>query len=89
VGGTNPSLLEAMGCGCNIAAHNNMFNRAVLGNEAEYFSSASDVSAIINKPNEGSLINQNKSLNTEKIRTIYQPEKIVTAYEELMMNARQ
>jgi glycosyltransferase involved in cell wall biosynthesis len=89
VGGTNPSLLEAMGCGCNIAAHNNVFNKAVLGNEAEYFFSASDVSAIINKPIELSLINQNRSLNIEKIRTIYHPERIVTAYEELMMNARQ
>src|SRR5687767_9388934 len=31
VGGTNPSLLEAMACGCNIAAHGNEFNKAVLG----------------------------------------------------------
>jgi len=37
VGGTNPSLLEAMASGCRIIAHNNEFNRSVLGEEAVYF----------------------------------------------------
>src|SRR4030095_794887 len=36
-GGTNPSLLEAMACGCHIAAHENIFNREILKNEADYF----------------------------------------------------
>jgi hypothetical protein len=87
VGGTNPSLLEAMACRCNIAAHDNIFNKAVLANEADYFSSASDIAAIINKPKELCIVNQNKILNTEKIRTIYNPEKIVSAYEELIVHA--
>ena len=43
VGGTNPSLLEAMACGCPIAAHNNVFNKAVLQNEADYFSTENEV----------------------------------------------
>lgn len=30
VGGTNPALLEAMGAGCCVMAHNNPFNRSVL-----------------------------------------------------------
>ena len=87
VGGTNPSLLEAMACGCSIAAHNNVFNKAVLGNEAAYFSTAADVRAIINIPQELSRIDQHRSLNIEKIRTIYDPGKIIHAYEELMLNA--
>lgn len=37
VGGTNPSLLEAMACECNILAHDNIFNRSVLGDDARYF----------------------------------------------------
>jgi glycosyltransferase involved in cell wall biosynthesis len=37
VGGTNPSLLEAMACQCNILAHDNIFNRSVLGEDARYF----------------------------------------------------
>ena len=30
VGGTNPSLLEAMACSCIVVAHDNPFNRSVL-----------------------------------------------------------
>src|SRR6185503_18208079 len=42
-GGTNPSLLEAMACGCRIAAHNNPFNKAVLQHEADYFNDSKNV----------------------------------------------
>jgi glycosyltransferase involved in cell wall biosynthesis len=37
VGGTNPSLLEAMGAGNAVLAHDNPFNRWVAGEGAEYF----------------------------------------------------
>lgn len=43
VGGTNPSLLEAMGCGNFILAHDNPFNREVLGPMARYFSDEQDL----------------------------------------------
>lgn len=37
VGGTNPSLLEAMASQALIAAHNNDFNKGVLKENAFYF----------------------------------------------------
>lgn len=37
VGGTNPSLVEAMGAGSAILAHDNEFNRWVAGSGAAYF----------------------------------------------------
>ncbi len=49
VGGTNPSLLEAMACGCRIAAHGNEFNREVLNGKGEYFLDAPEVSAIVQR----------------------------------------
>ena len=49
VGGTNPSLLEAMASSSLIAAHDNIFNKSVLGNDAFYFSSINDVSDILIK----------------------------------------
>ena len=49
VGGTNPSLLEAMAVGANIVAHNNPFNFSVLGNNALYFNSAKEIKYIIKK----------------------------------------
>ena len=82
VGGTNPSLLEAMGCGCRIAAHENAFNKSVLGEEGEYFSTAEDVSKIITTKPE--FIERNKKANLEKILTVYSPENMVMAYEDLM-----
>ncbi|AHF14211.1 DUF1972 domain-containing protein [Niabella soli] len=49
VGGTNPSLLEAMAAGSFIAAHNNDFNRGVLEANALYFSDSDQVTTIINE----------------------------------------
>ncbi len=87
VGGTNPSLLEAMACGCSIAAHDNHFNKAVLGDDAEWFSNENDIAGIINHPPERSLEEKRAASNLEKIKTKYDPEKIISAYEDLANNA--
>lgn len=50
VGGTNPSLLEAMGSGAFVCAQNNAFNRAVLGDAGRYFNSETDVKALCQMP---------------------------------------
>lgn len=47
VGGTNPSLLEAMASKALIVAHNNEFNGAILKENAYYFSNAEEVKKII------------------------------------------
>jgi glycosyltransferase involved in cell wall biosynthesis len=44
VGGTNPSLVEAMGAGNAVIAHDNRFNRWVAGNGAMYFKDANGLS---------------------------------------------
>lgn len=43
VGGTNPSLVEAMGAGNLVIAHNNKFNRWVTKDSQLYFSSADEL----------------------------------------------
>jgi len=43
VGGTNPSLLRAMGAAAPVVADDNEFNREVAGRWASYYSSASDL----------------------------------------------
>lgn len=40
VGGTNPSLVEALGAGNAVVAHDNRFNRWVAGEGAQYFAGA-------------------------------------------------
>jgi hypothetical protein len=49
VGGTNPSLLEAMASSAYIAAHQNEFNGSVLQQNALYFSNDQTVKLIIQK----------------------------------------
>lgn len=49
VGGTNPSLLEAMGCGNVVLAHDNPFNREVLGDAGLYFSTAADLALLLQR----------------------------------------
>lgn len=47
VGGTNPSLLEAMASNAMIVAHNNDFNRAILEEDAFYFTKKEEVANFI------------------------------------------
>ena len=87
VGGTNPSLLEAMACRCNIAAHNNVFNKSVLQNGADYFSTANELATIINSPTDNTATDKRKQLNIQKIRNIYSMEKNIDDYESLMLQS--
>ena len=82
VGGTNPSLLEAMACGCNIAAHDNVFNRAILTDYAFFFSTPDDIRNIINKSISELPIVNRKDQNIEKVKTIYNWESIINKYEQ-------
>lgn len=43
VGGTNPSLVEALGCGNPVIAHDNPYNRWVAGDAALYFRGDRDI----------------------------------------------
>jgi glycosyltransferase involved in cell wall biosynthesis len=47
VGGTNPSLLEAMASHCLIVANDNPFNRSVLEEDAFYFRNTEDIARLL------------------------------------------
>jgi glycosyltransferase involved in cell wall biosynthesis len=83
VGGTNPSLLEAMAGGCMIFAHDNPFNMAVLGDDAAYFSSAAGISRLLEHMPEPEQADGWKQRNIEKIRSRYTWERIVDRYDRL------
>jgi glycosyltransferase involved in cell wall biosynthesis len=88
VGGTNPSLLEAMACGCVIAAHDNPFNKAILDDEAFYFSSASDISDLLGKDTGTNNMEESwEEKNEHKIRTLYNWDKIISTYEQVFLGA--
>lgn len=84
VGGTNPSLLEAMSSKSLIAAHDNIFNKSILGDDALYFNNADEVAKILitdTTQNRTSYI-QN---NSQKIETLYTWDKIIEDYEKLFI----
>lgn len=87
VGGTNPSLLEAMACHCLIAAHDNIFNRSVLGGDAFYFSTPSHVAAHINRVTNRLAYASFVENNLKKIRSIYSWQNIIDAYEHAFFDA--
>lgn len=81
VGGTNPSLLEAMASHALICAHDNEFNAAILGPDAYYFKTSSDIVNIITAVNKSEEINKGKiSNNIKKIEVSYSWNNIVQQY---------
>lgn len=79
VGGTNPSLLEAMASHTLICAHNNIFNSSILGEDAFYFSSSYDIRDVINSKQK---INYSEYLasNYDKIKSYYSWDTIIAQY---------
>lgn len=85
VGGTNPSLLEAMASNALIASHDNPFNKSVLGADAHYFFSAEDVKRILEDSRNNLERKLFKQRNLEKIQNKYEWNKIIASYEEFIL----
>jgi len=82
VGGTNPSLLEAMASHGLICAHNNVFNKAILEGHAFYFEECGEITKIvetIDKNDYSEFLNR----NLEKISSLYSWERVNKSYEQL------
>ena len=83
VGGTNPSLLEAMASGCFILAHDNIFNRAVLKDNAFYYPTSEKVTGLLNEIDK--IATAQKSVftnnNLDEIRNEYSWEHLVDEHE--------
>jgi len=84
VGGTNPSLLEAMASDSLICAHDNIFNKSILEEEAYYFTDFEQISDLMNnkiKANKNVFVLKNK----QKINDLYSWEKIVLDYNSFFI----
>ena len=84
VGGTNPSLLEAMASGCFILAHDNIFNRTVLKRNALYYSSTKKVTELFNDMDN--IVRKSKVIfttnNIEVIKKEYSWAHLVDEHEQ-------
>jgi len=85
VGGTNPSLLEAMASEALIAAHNNPFNKSVLSTDAYYFSDSEEVRCLVETVQRGGNSSEMIRNNRDKIAFQFGWEKIVDEYEAFIM----
>ncbi len=84
VGGTNPSLLEAMGSNALICANKNEFNGAILGEDALYFNTSDEIVKVLDSVNKSSY-SQYINNNIEKIKNIYEWEAIIDQYEKFLL----
>lgn len=85
VGGTNPSLVEAMGAGAPILAHDNKFNRWVMKDSACYFKNEvhceKKISYLLNDKEK---LNALKKATRRRFKQKFNWEKILQAYERLL-----
>ena len=87
VGGTNPSLLEAMACSCMICAHDNPFNREILGEDGNYFLDSQDIANALDLLERNERQQQMIKNNLEKIRNAYSWKLIAEQYEVVFEQA--
>ena len=84
VGGTNPSLVEALGAGNAVIAHDNVFNRWVAGAHARFFDTVSKceehMSALFGNDEE---IASMRAATVAQFESGFQWERVLGAYEAL------
>lgn len=85
VGGTNPSLLEAMASQALIIAHNNDFNKGVLKENSYYFSNPNEVNKILNTVKKSDNL-QLIQKNYEAIKNYFNWETINEQYLQLFID---
>lgn len=85
VGGTNPSLVESLGAGNAVLAHDNHFNRWVAGNDAAYFSDADSCAAQFDTllGNPVALLRM-KQGSIERYEAAFTWDSVLAEYERLL-----
>jgi glycosyltransferase involved in cell wall biosynthesis len=83
VGGTNPSLLRAMGAGTPVAAWDVVFNREVMGDMGWYFGSAGELGAVLAEAVDRAPTSGLGAQLLERARSEYDWELVTDDYERL------
>jgi glycosyltransferase involved in cell wall biosynthesis len=84
VGGTNPSLLRAMGAGAPVGAYDVVFNREVLGDAGWFFDDAASVGRVVEaaERDPGECARRAKC-SQQRIASHYQWDGVTDGYEQL------
>lgn len=85
VGGTNPSLVEALGAGSPILAHDNRFNRWVAGSGAKYFQDTVTCTGELDRLlDDESELKRMRQHSWDRHAEEFTWEKILESYERLL-----
>jgi glycosyltransferase involved in cell wall biosynthesis len=84
VGGTNPSLLRAMGAAAPVIAYDVVFNHEVAGDSGRFFSGAESLGAAVMAAEHDPDGNRQRGrIGRARVAERYEWEDVVTKYEEL------
>ncbi|WP_321492497.1 DUF1972 domain-containing protein [uncultured Desulfobacter sp.] len=85
VGGTNPSLVEALGAESPVLAHDNRFNRWVAGEEALFFSDEQTCDRLITKLlQDDELVAKMRGASKRRYLEQFTEDTVYGAYERLL-----
>ena len=89
VGGTNPSLLRAIGAGTAVLAFDVNFNREVLGEVGHYFATPSELAPLFEKSeSDHEQMREAGNLLREHARRHYRWDDVALGYEALAIKLR-
>ena len=84
VGGTNPSLLRALGTGATPIAYDVSFNREVAGADGEYFTSSEDVAPLLLLAEADPVTWHARGVRLrERMSELYRWDDVTNSYEQL------
>jgi glycosyltransferase involved in cell wall biosynthesis len=87
VGGTNPSLVEALGAGNAVIAHDNRFNRWVAGSGARFFDGADGFARAADEVLENpQALAAMRQASLTQFEANFTWSKILGEYEQLLLN---
>jgi glycosyltransferase involved in cell wall biosynthesis len=94
VGGTNPSLLEAMASKALVSANDNIFNRSILGDDGIYFKNSDDVASHLrtiskSSPEIKEKIERNATKITHEFSWPYIVDQYVQHFENILSSRKE
>jgi glycosyltransferase involved in cell wall biosynthesis len=85
VGGTNPSLLRAIGAGAAVIAFDVNFNREVVADSGRYFADAADVARHVDATEAGPFEVRSAGVRARELAAGYDWDEVALGYEALAL----
>lgn len=86
VGGTNPSLIEAMASSAMICAHDNPYNKSVLKENALYFKSTENITDLLNNGASKEAYSKFIEPNRQRVTDSFLLNDIIESYYNIFRN---